>query len=176
MPVVLFTGDFYQFGPVLQRSILLPARIRRARAGGEQAHQQGHELWLQFKHVVILEEQVRASGDPQLLALLTKLRNFQQDETDLALLNRRVLPRSSIPYDDELRVITPLNRHRWDLASQAVLGWAMEKGKPVSIFLSGHKWDHKPSEEEMTRAFEQGDDIECPIPSIFFSSRECRLS
>jgi hypothetical protein len=168
MPVVLFTGDFYQFGPVLQRSILLPGRIRGARVGGEERHQQGHELWLQFKHVVILEEQVRASGDPQLLALLTKLRKFEQDETDLAVLNSRVLDRSSIPYDDELRVITPLNRHRWDLASQAVLAWAVEKGKPVSIFLSGHKWDYKPSEEEMTRAFEQGDDIECPIPSILY--------
>jgi hypothetical protein len=168
MPVVLFTGDFYQFGPVLQRSILLPARIRRGSAWGEQAHQQGHELWLQFKHVVILEEQVRASRDPHLLALLTKLRNFEQDETDLALLNSRVLDRSSIPYDNELRVITPLNRHRWDLTAQAVLAWAMEKGKPVSIFLSGHKWDYKPSEAEMTRAFEQGDDIDCPIPSIFF--------
>ena len=95
---------------------------------------------------------MRASGDLHLLALLTKLRNFEQDETDLALLNSRVLDRSSIPYDNELRVITPLNRHRGDLTAQAVLAWAMEKGKPVSMFLSGHKWDHKPSEAEMTRA------------------------
>ena len=118
--------------------------------------------------MVILEEQVRAGGDPRLKSLLTKLRNFQQDSNDLALINSKVLKNGKIPYDDELRVITPLNRHRWDLNSQAVTMWAKRTGKKVSIFMSTHKWTTaRPSEEEMMRAFEQGDDKYCPIPATF---------
>ncbi|KAK9443982.1 hypothetical protein VB005_02508 [Metarhizium brunneum] len=167
--VVLFTGDFFQFGPVLQKSILFPCDSWTGNLSVTALnHQHAHELWLKFKRVVILQEQVRAGGDPALKRLLTKLRNFQQDSSDLALINSRVLKDGKIPYDENVRVITPLNRHRWDLNTQAVMMWAKRMGRKVSIFLSTHKWTkERPSEEEMMRVFEQGDDKDCPIPAIF---------
>jgi hypothetical protein len=167
--VVLFSGDFFQFGPVLQKSILFPSDASGGKLSATALnHHHAHELWLRFKHVVILQEQVRACGDPELRSLLTKLRNFQQDSDDLALINSRVVKDGKIPYDDDTRVITPLNRHRWDLNSQAVMMWAKRRGKTVSIFMSSHKWTGgQPSEEEMMRVFEQGDDNDCPIPATF---------
>ncbi|KJK73745.1 hypothetical protein H634G_10980 [Metarhizium anisopliae BRIP 53293] len=109
-----------------------------------------HELWLKFKRVVILQEQVRAGGDPVLKRLLTKLRNFQPDSSDLALIDSRVLKDGKIPYDENVRVITPLNRHQCDLNTQAIMMWAKRMGREVSIFLSTHKWTkERPSEEEM---------------------------
>jgi hypothetical protein len=49
IPVVLFTGDFFQFGPVLQKSILLPcdARVEKLSAAALN-HQNAHELWLKL--------------------------------------------------------------------------------------------------------------------------------
>lgn len=82
--------------------------------------------------------------------LLTKLRNFQPDSSDLALINSRVLKDGKIPYDENVRVITPLNRHQCDLNTQAIMMWEKRMGREVSIFLSTHKWTkERPSEEEM---------------------------
>lgn len=66
IPVVLFSGDFFQFGPVLQKSILFPSDARAGKLSAAALnHQHAHELWLRFEHVVILQEQVRACGDPE---------------------------------------------------------------------------------------------------------------
>ncbi|OAA37003.1 hypothetical protein NOR_07279 [Metarhizium rileyi] len=97
-----------------------------------------------------------------------KLRNFQQDSSDIALINSRVLKDGKIPYDKHVRVITPLNQHQWDLNTQEVMMWAKRMGRKVSVFLSTHEWTkERPSEDEMMRVFEQGDDKDCPIPAIF---------
>ncbi|TWU70426.1 hypothetical protein ED733_000236 [Metarhizium rileyi] len=121
-----------------------------------------------FGPLVILQEQVRAGGEPLLKRLLRKLRNFQQDSSDIALINSRVLKDGKIPYDKHVRVITPLNQHQWDLNTQEVMMWAKRMGRKVSVFLSTHEWTkERPSEDEMMRVFEQGDDKDCPIPAIF---------
>ncbi|EAQ86138.1 predicted protein [Chaetomium globosum CBS 148.51] len=57
--MVLFFGDFFQFDPVLQTSLLLPAPRDR---GGQRPeslvkHLAAHRLFLQFTTVVILQEQ-----------------------------------------------------------------------------------------------------------------------
>ena len=77
---VLFCGDFHQFRPVEERSILLPSSAVPWNKGNsftvEQRHQhdKAHALWSKFTTVVMLNEQVRAAGDPQLRQLLTRIR------------------------------------------------------------------------------------------------------
>jgi len=65
-----------------------------------------------FKTVILLEEQVRARDDPQLGALLDRIRASTQTVEDLDLLNTKLVDRSQVTFKDGLRAITPLNRNR----------------------------------------------------------------
>ncbi len=123
IPMVMFFGDFFQFDPVLQTSLLLPQP--RDRSGQRQEslvkHLAAHKLFLSFTVVVILREQVRAAGCPRLRAFLRHLRDGQQTELDFQRLCRRLYSPSSQPsFADGLRAITPLNQDRWDLNMAAV--------------------------------------------------------
>ncbi|KAH7024712.1 uncharacterized protein B0I36DRAFT_251114, partial [Microdochium trichocladiopsis] len=135
IPVVLLMGDFYQFAPVRETSLRMnkignPAMM--SAAASIIAHHRGYSLWLVFKTVVLLEEQVRARGDPQLLALLERVRDGVQTQQDLDLLNTKLVDRSQITFRDGLRVITPLNRNRWNLNMEAVVDWARAGGCQLS--------------------------------------------
>ncbi|XP_044718675.1 RmlC-like jelly roll fold protein [Hirsutella rhossiliensis] len=97
-------------------------------------------LWYMFKTVVLLEDQVRARNDPQLRALLDRVRNGRQTQQDLSLLNANIVGRSQITFHDGLRAITPLNRTRWALNMEAVVGWARFNRQHIRIFVSTHTW------------------------------------
>ncbi|EAQ90120.1 predicted protein [Chaetomium globosum CBS 148.51] len=80
IPMVLFFGDFFQFDPVLQTSLLLPAPRDR---GGQRPeslakHLAAHRLFLQFTTVVILQEQCKASFVDGLRAI-TPLNQYRWD-------------------------------------------------------------------------------------------------
>ncbi|RMI96594.1 hypothetical protein CDV36_016313, partial [Fusarium kuroshium] len=63
LPIVLLMGDFYQFAPVRETSLLVDRIANPVSAPMSQAtisHHRGFNLWLIFKTVVLLEEQVRA--------------------------------------------------------------------------------------------------------------------
>ena len=98
IPIILFCGDFHQFRPVQERSILLPSTAfswdqeRAFTAEQRHQHDKAHALWKRFTKVVILNEQVRASGDPKLYQLLTQIRQGIQDQSDVDLLNTDMLP------------------------------------------------------------------------------------
>jgi hypothetical protein len=78
IPIVRFCGDFHQFRPVQERSILLPSSaiswLEQDSFKVEQRHQhdKAHSLWKKFTTIVMLDEQVRAAGDPELRRLLTR--------------------------------------------------------------------------------------------------------
>ncbi|KJZ70804.1 hypothetical protein HIM_09817 [Hirsutella minnesotensis 3608] len=116
IPVVLLMGDFYQFAPVLETSVLVDRMVdlpyMASLGQAAIAHHHGHSLWLMFKTVILLEEQVRARDDPQLGALLDRVRAGTQTMEDLDLLNTKLVDRSPITFKDDLRAITPLNRNR----------------------------------------------------------------
>jgi hypothetical protein len=84
IPMVMFFGDFFQFDPVLQTSLLLPRPRDRSgqRPESSAKHLAAHKLFLQFTNVVILREQVRAAGCPRLRGFLRRLRNGEQTELD----------------------------------------------------------------------------------------------
>ncbi|KJZ68336.1 hypothetical protein HIM_12277 [Hirsutella minnesotensis 3608] len=175
IPIVLFCGDFHQFRPVQERSILLPSAAvswdvdNSFKAEQRHQHDRAHALWKKFTTVVMLDEQVRAAGDAELQRLLRRIRQGVQDHTDLDLLNSRCYREGKrIPWESGITVMTPLNRNRWNLNMEASLVFQMQQRSTMRIFISEHKWrDGLPTEEEATMALNQGDDSAIPVPAIF---------
>lgn len=129
IPILMLFGDFFEFNPVLQASLLLPMLRHR---GGQKPeslakHLAAHKLFLQFTTVVILREQVRAAGCPRLRGFLRRLRNGEQDFQRLRY--RLYLPLCKSSFAHGLRAITPLNQDRQDLNMAAVVQWARAHGK-----------------------------------------------
>jgi hypothetical protein len=116
----------------------------------------------------MLNEQVRAAGDPQLQRLLTRVRQGVQDQSDLELLNRTCYREDrQIPWESGITVVTPLNRNRWNLNIEASLCFQKERRAPLRIFISEHRWkDGEPSEEEAVMILNQGDDSAIPVPAV----------
>ncbi|XP_044714692.1 PIF1-like helicase domain-containing protein [Hirsutella rhossiliensis] len=172
MPVVLLMGDFYQFAPVRETSLLIirpPDRTETPLRQATISRHSGCRLWHLFKTVVLLEDQVRARNDPQLRALLDRVRNGRQTHEDLILLNANIVGRSQITFHDGLRAITPLNRTRWALNMEAVVGWARFNKRHIRIFVSTHTWRNGTlSPNLIARTIGQGDDSACKVPGVFF--------
>jgi ATP-dependent DNA helicase PIF1 len=161
--MIMFFGDFFQFDPVLQTSLLL--LVPRDRDGQKPEsltkHLVAHKLFLQFTDVVILREQVRAAGCPRLRGFLHRLRSGEQTELDFERLCRRVYtPSSRTSFVDGLRAITPLNLDRWDLNMTAVVQWARAHGKHISIFVAKHDTEsgRRLGVEELRDVLRHGDD------------------
>ncbi|KAJ6436144.1 c2h2 type zinc finger domain-containing protein [Purpureocillium lavendulum] len=172
IPVVLLMGDFHQFAPVLETSLLISRFPDRPEAPMRQAtisHHSGCRLWHMFKTVVLLEEQVRARNDPQFGALLDRVRNGLQSQQDLDLLNANIVGRPEIAFHNGLRAITPLNRNRWALNMEAVVDWARFHKRHIAIFVSTHTWRNGTvSQNTIAQTIGQGDDSACKVPGIFF--------
>ena len=175
IPIVLFCGDFHQFRPVQERSIVLPSTAiswdQEHSFGAEQRHQhdKAHALWKKFITVVMLNEQVRAAGDPQLQRLLKRIRLGIQDQSDVELLNTLCYQEGRrIPWESGIIVVTPLNRNHWNLNMEATLSFQKQQTAPLRIFISEHKWKNgQPTEEEAIIIFNHGDDSTIPVPAIF---------
>ncbi|EAQ85212.1 hypothetical protein CHGG_09226 [Chaetomium globosum CBS 148.51] len=173
IPMVLFFGDFFQFDPVLQTSLLLPMPRDRGgqRPEGAARHLAAHKLFLQFTAVVILREQVRAAGCPRLRGFLRRLRIGDQTEQDFQRLSQRLYtPSCKSSFVDGLRAITPLNQDRWDLNMAAAVQWARAHGKHISIFVAKHDTESRKrlSTEELCHVLRYGDDSQLPTPGLFF--------
>ncbi|KAM4063609.1 AAA domain-containing protein [Hirsutella rhossiliensis] len=163
------------FRPVQERSILLPSAAVAWDEDGAFAaeqrrqHDKAHALWRRFTTVVMLDEQMRAAGDPELRRLLGRIRRGEQDRSDLELLNSRCYrPGRRIPWETGLTVVTPLNRNRWNLNLEAALAFRERRRTAARVFLSEHKWrDGVPTEEEAVLMLGQGDDSATPVPAVF---------
>jgi hypothetical protein len=173
IPIVMFFGDFFQFDPVRQTSLLLlePRDGGARRPESSAKHLAAHKLFLQFTTVVILREQVRAAGCPRLRGFLRRLRNGEQTELDFQRLCRRLYtPSSRFSFVDGLRAITPLNQDRWDLNMAAVVQWARAHGRHISIFVARHDTERgrRLRIEELRHVLRYGDDSQLPTPGLFF--------
>ncbi|XP_044717892.1 PIF1-like helicase domain-containing protein [Hirsutella rhossiliensis] len=154
IPVVIFCGDFHQFRPVQER---------------RRQHDKAHALWRRFTTVVMLDEQMRAAGDPELQRLLGRIRRGEQDRSDMELLNSRChRPGRRIAWETGVTVVTPLNRNRWNLNLEAALAFRAQQRTAARVFLSEHKWKGgEPSEEEAVLMLGQGDDSATAVPAVF---------
>ncbi|KAL6406058.1 hypothetical protein AUP68_10619 [Ilyonectria robusta] len=173
IPIVIFFGDFFQFEPVRQTSLLLPEPREHNRQSLESLtkHVAAHKLFLQFTTVVMLREQVRTAGCARLRGFLRRLRSGQQTELDFQRLCRRLYNQSSQPsFANGLRAITPLNQDRWDLNMAAVIQWARAQGKHISIFVAKHDTEagKRLHVEELCDVLRYGDDSQLPTPGLFF--------
>ncbi|KAK3324914.1 hypothetical protein B0H66DRAFT_615116, partial [Apodospora peruviana] len=75
---------------------------------------------------------------------------------------------SRIPWESGITVVTPLNRNRWNMNTEATLSFQKQQQALLRIFVSEHKWgDDLPTEEEAVLMLSQGDDSAKPIPAIF---------
>jgi hypothetical protein len=175
IPVVIFCGDFHQFRPVQERSILLPSSTipweEDCGFGPEQRrqHDVAHALWRKFTTVVMLNEQVRAANDPRLRELLMRIRQGVQDQSDVNYLNSTCYQEGRrIPWESNITVVTPLNRNRWNLNMEATLAFQGKQQALLRIFISEHKWkDGEPTEEEALMMLGHGDDSAIPVPAVF---------
>ncbi|KJZ69660.1 hypothetical protein HIM_10955 [Hirsutella minnesotensis 3608] len=100
----------------------------------------------------MLDEQMRAAGDPELQRLLKRIR-LGVDRTDLDLLNSRCYREGRrMPWESGITVVTPLNRNR-NLNMEASLAFRVQQRSMMRIFISGHKWEEElPKEEEAVPA------------------------
>lgn len=170
IPIVLFCGDFQQFRPVHDRLILLLSMAvsydedNSFKVEQRHQHDKAHALWKKFTTVVMLDEQVRAAGDPELQRLLKRIRMGVEDKTDLDLLNARCYREDKrIPWE-----VTALNRNQWNLNMEAALSLQVQQRSMMRIFISQHKWKNgPPTEEEDTMMLNQGDDSAIPVPGVF---------
>ena len=176
IPIILLCGDFHQFRPVQERSILLPTDSIPWDEGSssftpEQRHQhdKAHSLWRKFTTVIMLNEQVRAVGDERLLRLLTRIRQGVQDESDMDLLNSTCYQEGRrIPWESGITVVTPLNRNRWNLNIEAALSFQVQTRAQMRIFISEHIWlGGRPKEAEVLMMVGHGDDSGTPVPGVF---------
>lgn len=175
IPIILFCGDFHQFRPVQERSILLPSSAfpwneeKTFKIEQRYEHDKGYRLWQHFSTVVILKEQVRAAGDQRLQRLLSRIRQGIQDQSDLNLLNSTCYhERTSIPWDSGINVVTPLNKNRWNLNFEATIAFKRRQQMLLHIFISDHKWKNgEPTEEEALKILTIQDDSNIPVPGIF---------
>ncbi|KAH7464438.1 hypothetical protein FOMA001_g17470 [Fusarium oxysporum f. sp. matthiolae] len=175
IPIVVFCGDFHQFRPVQERSILLPSAAiswneeKSFKAEQRYQHDRAHALWKKFTTVIMLDEQVRAASDPQLQRLLTRVRRGVQNRSDMDLLNRTCYrEKRRIVWAPGLTVVTPLNRNRWNLNIEASLCFRKNRQSLLRIFVSEHRWkEGEPTEEEAVMMLGQGDDSAVPVPAIF---------
>ncbi|EXA29575.1 hypothetical protein FOVG_18942 [Fusarium oxysporum f. sp. pisi HDV247] len=107
IPVIIFCGDFHQFRPVQEWSILLlSSSFPRGQGHGfgleqQRQHDVAYVLWRKFT-VVVPKEKVRAAQDPRLRRLITRVEflnsNGYHEE-------RR------IPWESGIAVVMPLNRN-----------------------------------------------------------------
>jgi hypothetical protein len=172
---VLFCGDFHQFRPVQERSIVLPSAAtlwdeeKTFTTEQRYQHDKAHALWKRFTTVIMLNEQVRAAGDSQLQQLLKRIRKGVQDQSDVDFLNNECYRKGRrIPWESGITVVTPLNKNRWNLNFEGILSFQRQQQAPLRIFISNHKWkDGEPTEEEALMILNQGDDSEISVPAIF---------
>lgn len=132
-------------------------------------HDKAHALWRRFATVVMLDEQVRAAGDPELQRLLKRIRLGVLDRTDLDLLNTRCYREDRrIPWETGITVLTPLNRNRWNLNMDATLSFRRQHREMMRVFISEHRWkDGQPTEEEAIMTLNHGDNSAIPVAAIF---------
>ncbi len=88
IPIILFCGDFRQFRPVQETSILVPSVAfpweddKSFRVEQRRQHDKADALWNEFRTVVVLPGQVAATGDPTLRRLLTRIRQGVESPRD----------------------------------------------------------------------------------------------
>lgn len=205
IPIVLLTGDFAQFAPINQTSLLLPHSSAGAQATSNQivnnlqsqateasdveaskvkahtprkrrriavdaatAHDNGHRLFQRFNNVILLNKQMQARSNNELIDVLQQLHDGRQNEQSFHRMKRQELKAGeSIDWISGTRAITPNNASRARLNMNAILSFTKKRGQNVRIFISTHVWG-SPDPNQRAPTLAQTDCSKVHVPSLFF--------
>ena len=110
---IIFFGDFIQFRPVKDTPLYSAWKTEKyvvKRTQSDINKELGMHLWRQINHIVLLDEQMRVQ-DKNYLALLNRLREGKCTNSDVDMLNRRVVGQTvDITSSSDAPIITPGNQ------------------------------------------------------------------
>ena len=130
MPIVVFMGDFHQFGPIKAKALWqTPTEPREAL---------GQIIWHRFTDVIILDEQMRQQGDLEFQGLVRRARAGAITAADVATLNGRLT--QSLPLGDGLDTacVTRSNKRRHHINRLQIRRFAESRGQDIYVFPAAH--------------------------------------
>ncbi|CRL26007.1 unnamed protein product [Penicillium camemberti] len=132
LPVIIFISDFFQFPPVRG-----PALWKEPRRGsGENEH--GLLIWHHFKHVIILDEQMRQSEYAPFRDLLSRARTGTLTEADRSIINSKTITSLVSPHLDDATTVVKLNPLRHQVNRVRIDQFARTRCQEVYIFPALH--------------------------------------
>ncbi|OBZ73064.1 ATP-dependent DNA helicase PIF1 [Grifola frondosa] len=168
---VLLAGDFGQLPPAGGGQTPLYSDSVNAWSSAQKPHEQrnaiGKALWHSFTTVVILKQNMRQTGvsdeDNAFQTALSNMRYKCCTKEDIALLNRRVVPRANVdeilntPRFRDVSIITARNSHRDAINKLKQQQYADTHGKCLHHFYSLDTWAKTP-ESSSVRATQRRND------------------
>jgi PIF1-like helicase/Helitron helicase-like domain at N-terminus len=130
LPVVIVLGDFHQFPPVRKKSLW--------QAQDTDEEKRGQQLWHMFKHVIILDEQMRQQQDPQYYQLLRRARNGSITQGDVDVLNTRVVSQLNSLPEEMTTCIVRKNKLRHTINRIQIERFARSQGQKIFVFPARH--------------------------------------
>ncbi|KAH7021702.1 hypothetical protein B0J12DRAFT_746516 [Macrophomina phaseolina] len=132
LPVVILMGDFFQFPPVRA-----PALWKEPRHGNEK-DEDGRLIWHRFRHVIILDEQMRQADDPPFRHLLSRARAGAFTEDDLSLLNSKAITSLVTPQLETATAVVKLNSLRHQVNRIRMEHFARTRRQKIYVFPALH--------------------------------------
>ena len=132
LPVVIFTGDFYQFPPVKGLPLWQEPRF------GKDDEFEGQQIWRRFTNVILLDEQMRQAEDLEFQDFLHRTRKGQLTEADLILLNSKVIPTDGSFRLDSVVSVAKMNSLRQRLNHLGKIQFARHRTQKIFMFPGNH--------------------------------------
>jgi hypothetical protein len=132
VPMVVLMGDFYQFPPVQG----LP--LWRQPEANREEEIIGLDIWHRFRSVILLDEQMRQAQDLAFQKLLTRTRDSQLTDDDVALLNSKLISDSAIMDSDVTVFIVRLNVLRHSINHLCMVTFAKRHNQKIYLFPGEH--------------------------------------
>ena len=131
--IILVLGDFHQFSPVRAKALW-----QNQESNDEK---RGQQLWHLFENVVILDEQMRQQHDTTYHQLLQRARNATITQSDVDVLNTRVVTELESRTDRINTCIVRTNKFRHIINRLQIERFAQAQGQKIFVFPARHtRW------------------------------------
>ena len=153
--VVIVLGDFHQFPPIQAKALW-----QKQTSHDEE---RGQQLWHMFKDVVLLDEQMRQQHDAAYHNLLKHARNATITQTDVDLLNTRVVTQLESRPDRINTCVVRTNKLRHLINRLQIENFARSRGQKIFIFPARHtrwkkaKGTHNPDVDKLLEVQDSSD-------------------
>lgn len=130
LPVVILMGDFHQFPPVGGQALW--------KTPASESDHDGKLIWLQFKQVIMLDEQMRQVEDEPYYRLLQRARTATLTPNDVLTLNSRTISSLAAPLLHGSVTVTKLNMLRHVINRLQIERFALSRHQKIYIFPALH--------------------------------------